>query len=227
MQITWLGQAGLLFETNNKKIIVDPYLSNSVAKIQPQNYRRQPIDERFLKIKPDIIIITHNHTDHLDKETLCHYLNEESEITVLAPSGSWQEIRKFGGLKNNYVLFNSGTAWTENFAIFRAVKAEHSDEYAIGAIIQAENKNYYITGDTLYNERVFESLPDLPIEVLILPINGVGNNMNALDGESFAKRINAEYTIPVHFGMFDEMDGANISVKNKKILPIFQPVVLD
>lgn len=37
MRITWLGQAGLLFETGGLKIVVDPYLSDSVAKLQPQN----------------------------------------------------------------------------------------------------------------------------------------------------------------------------------------------
>ncbi len=37
MKITWLGQAGLLFESNGIKLIVDPYLSDSVEKINPQN----------------------------------------------------------------------------------------------------------------------------------------------------------------------------------------------
>ena len=37
MKITWLGQAGLLFETNGVTIIVDPYLSDSVKEINPRN----------------------------------------------------------------------------------------------------------------------------------------------------------------------------------------------
>ena len=227
MKITWLGQAGLLFEIDDKRIIVDPYLSNSVEKIQPQNYRRQPIDARFLEIKPDIIVITHNHADHLDKETLCYYLNEESKVTVLAPNGAWQEIRKFGGLRNNYVLFNNGTTWTEDFVQFRAVKAEHSDEGAIGVIIRIENKNYYVTGDTLYNEKVFESLPNEKIQALFLPVNGVGNNMNILDGTNFSERINAKYTVPLHFGMFDDICAQNIPLKNKRILSIYQTTILE
>lgn len=36
MEITWLGQAGLLFEKDNYKIMIDPYLSDSVEKINPQ-----------------------------------------------------------------------------------------------------------------------------------------------------------------------------------------------
>ena len=50
MKVTWLGQGGFLFETPQLKIIVDPYLSNSVYKIQPENYRRVPVEEEFLKM---------------------------------------------------------------------------------------------------------------------------------------------------------------------------------
>lgn len=49
MKITWLGQAGLLFETGNLTIMVDPYLSNSVEKVNPLNYRRVAVDESFLR----------------------------------------------------------------------------------------------------------------------------------------------------------------------------------
>ena len=218
MKITWLGQAGLLFETGGKKILIDPYLSNSVAKIEPQNSRRVAVDERFLKIKPDVIVITHNHADHLDKETLCHYLHENSQVTVLAPRSAWQEVRKFGGLKNNYVLFNRGTSWTEYGVLFRAVKAEHSDENAIGVILSAEDKNYYITGDTLYSEKVFESLPKIKIDAIFLPINGVGNNMNITDAARFCERLKAR-AVPVHFGMFDEIDPGEFPYENK-IIPV-------
>ena len=33
MNITWLGQAGLLFDNGKTKIMIDPYLSDSVEKI--------------------------------------------------------------------------------------------------------------------------------------------------------------------------------------------------
>lgn len=227
MKITYLGQAGLLFEVKDKKILVDPYLSNSVAKTQPQNYRRVPVAKRFLEIKPDIIVITHNHGDHLDKETLCHYVSENSQVTVLAPNGTWQEVRTFSGLQNNYVLFNNGTTWTEDFAIFHAVKAEHSDEYAIGVIITIEGKNYYITGDTLYNESIFASLPNIQIEAVFLPVNGKGNNMNFADAKAFAKRTKAKYIVPIHIGMFDEWTAEKFDCENKLIPEIYKEIKLN
>ena len=228
MKITWLGQAGLLFETNGKTIIVDPYLSDSVKKIEPQNYRRVAVDEQFLSLKPDMILLTHNHLDHTDPETLCHYLGTDSQVTVLASGNAWQNVRKaFGGIKNNYVQFNRGTEWTEGELYFKAVYAEHSDDKAIGVVMRAEGKTYYITGDTLYSEKVFESLPSIEFEMLFLPVNGVGNNMNFIDAQAFAKRIKAKYNVPVHFGLFDDINGYDIPMENKKLLNLYTVVELD
>ncbi len=224
MKIIFLGQAGLLFEIGEKKIMIDPYLSNSVEKVNPNNYRRQPIDEKFLEIKPDVLIFTHNHLDHYDEETVKNYLTEDSNILVLAPFSAWQEVRKFGG-KNNYVMFNRGTAWTEETITFRAVKAEHSDREAIGAILSCDDKNYYITGDTLYNEEIFADLP-MEIEVVFLPINGVGNNMNVVDAKKFAERIGAKKVVPIHFGLFDEMTGNELVMPNKIIPKIYKEIEL-
>ena len=192
---------------------------------EPQNYRRQPIDERFLKVKPDIIVITHSHADHLDKETLVNYLTEESKVLSLAPLSSWKELRKFGGSNNNYVMFNEGTTWTEGDIVFRAVKAEHSDEYSIGVIITAENKNYYITGDTLYNEKIFKSLPDIEFEAIFLPVNGKGNNMNIADALCLSERIKVKYIVPVHFGMFDDIQIDSICCDKIRKPSIYSEVV--
>ncbi len=226
MQITWLGQAGLLFETDQTSIIIDPYLSNSVATVQPQNYRRIPVEEKFLSIKPNVIIITHNHLDHFDKETLKNYLNDNSKVTVLSPSSVWKEIRQFGGNKNNYVLFNDATVWSENGVEFRAVKAEHSDEYSIGVILNFNGKNYYVTGDTLYNEKVLLSLPKVRFEAVFLPINGKGNNMSATDALKFAKRLRAKYVVPMHFGLFDSLTGEELLLNNKIIPTVYKKIEL-
>jgi L-ascorbate metabolism protein UlaG (beta-lactamase superfamily) len=158
MRITFLGQAGLLFEKENFKIMIDPYLSDSVQKINPKNYRRVPVDESFLKVKPDVMIFTHNHLDHYDPETAEKFIAADSNLLVLAPKSVWDEVRKIGG-NNNFVLFNRYTSWTQNEIKFTAVKAEHSDVTPIGVIIDDGEKKYYITGDTLYNREIFGELP--------------------------------------------------------------------
>lgn len=223
MKITWLGQAGLLFETNNMKIMVDPYLSNSVVKVNPNNYRRVPVDERFFEVRPDIMIFTHNHLDHYDPETVKHFISAETQITVLAPTSVWNEVRQFGG-RNNYVMFNRWSQWTENEVRFSAVKAEHSDACAIGVILEAEGKKYYITGDTLYNEEIFGDLPE-DIDAIFLPVNGLGNNMNMTDAKRFCERVGAA-AVPMHCGLFDNMDLHDFAYEDKVVPEFYREIKL-
>ena len=204
--------------------MIDPYLSNSVEKVNPKNFRRVAVEERFFEVKPDVMIFTHNHLDHYDPDTVKHFICKNSNMLVLAPKSVWDEVRKIGG-NNNYVLFNRHTSWTENGIRFTAVKAEHSDITSIGVILEDGAKKYYITGDTLYNEEIFEDIPK-GIYALFLPINGVGNNMNMTDAVRFAERTNAEKTVPIHFGMFDALTAYDFACANKVIPEIYKEIRL-
>ncbi len=224
MTVFWLGQAGLLFDIDGIKVMVDPYLSNSVEKADPKNYRRLPIDESFFEIKPDILVLTHDHLDHTDPETLKKLFSKHSGICVLASYNAWQTARKFGG-ENNYVMFDRGTVWTEKGIGFEAVYAEHSDNKAVGVIIFYGDKNYYITGDTLYNKKVIKDI-NVPIDAVFLPINGVGNNMNMTDAARLAEKIKAKTAVPIHFGMFDNLNAGDFNFKNKVIPEIYKEIKL-
>lgn len=222
MKITWLGQAGLLFEHHGVKIMIDPYLSDSVKEVNPKNYRRVPPLADLFEIKPDVMIFTHRHLDHYDPKTVEHFVTPDTAVTVLAPTSVWEEIRKTGG-ENNYVLFNRGTSWTEEGIRFTAVKAEHSDPSPIGVVIEAQDKKYYVTGDTLYNEEIFEDIPK-DIYAVFLPVNGVGNNMNMEDAKRFCERVAPLYAVPLHCGMFDSIDMNAFAYENKIVPVIYEEV---
>lgn len=222
MKITYLGQAGLLLETGGLAILVDPYLSDSVEKVNPKNRRRTPVDPSFLKLRPDVFLCTHNHLDHLDPETLSHYFTPDVRMTVLAPSGSWEKLRAYSG-DNNYVLFNRHTEWTEGSVRFTAVRAVHSDPGAIGVIISAEGKRWYISGDTLYSRELLEDLSG-SFEAVFLPVNGVGNNMNMADAARFAAQLDAKYIVPVHIGLFDGLKGEDFPSPNRVLPEIYREI---
>ena len=222
MNVKWIGQAGLLIDTGRFKIIADPYLSDSVSKINPKNFRRVPADEKLFDEEPDVILITHDHLDHLDPETLSRFLCTGKAMTVLAPWGAWGKLREYGG-EHNYVMFNRGTVFTCKGVTFTAVKAEHSDINAIGCVINIEGKKLYITGDTLYNKGIFPDLPE-DIYAVFLPINGVGNNMNISDAENFAKKCGAKFAVPVHWGMFDNIDPVDFDTDGTVIPEIYKEI---
>ena len=177
MKCIWLGQGGLLFDFDGFKVMVDPYFSDSVGAVDPAKKRRIPVDPTFLNIRPDVLILTHDHLDHTDPETLAPLLQKHSGICVLASGNAWNRARTFGG-DHNYVQFNEDTVWTQGPVRFLAVHAQHSDSAAIGVLLQHGNKTYYVTGDTLYHRQIIENLAHWNItpDVVFLPVNGVGNN---------------------------------------------------
>ncbi|MBO7762487.1 MAG: MBL fold metallo-hydrolase [Clostridia bacterium] len=227
MKITWLGQGGVYLETESISILIDPYLSDAIGKANPDRVRRIPIDESFLALNPDVLIFTHDHLDHYDPDTAPHFLHKtEKAMTVLCPSSVWKRARTEGG-GHNYVQFNRHTEWTEGGMRFRAVKAEHSDDYAIGVLIEdlAEGKVYYVTGDTLYSTEVIADV-DTAVDVLMLPINGAGNNMNAVDAARFATAIGAKMAIPIHYGLYDTLDPAAFAFPGRRISAIYETITL-
>lgn len=220
MKCTWIGQAGLLFDFDGVKVMADPYLSDSVAAINPVNKRRIPVDETLWDIRPDVLILTHDHLDHTDPETLKVILNRWTDVCVLASRNAWKHVRTYGK-NHNYVMFDRGTRWTHGNIRFKAVHAQHSDDAAIGVVITYLGRAYYIAGDTLYHDQVLEDVKQAckcP-EAVFLPVNGVGNNMNMTDAAGFAKAVAAKKAVPVHFGMFDDLKPERDFDFENKIVP--------
>ena len=226
MKVTWLGQAGLYFEMQDLTVMIDPYLSDSVGKVNPANRRRVPVDESLFDLRPDVLIFTHSHLDHYDPETAERFLRAGKPMTVLAPSSVWGEVRKVG-CGHNYVLFDRLTEWSERSVRFLAVRAVHSDPSAIGVVLEdlREQKTYYVTGDTLYNRAIFADLPER-IDTVFLPVNGAGNNMNMTDAARFADRTGAKAAVPLHIGLFDSLDAADFRCAGKVIPDFYKPIPL-
>ena len=217
MKLTWLGQAGYKITTNKTTLLIDPYFSDSAASVAC--HRKQPVDASAWEIDPDLILITHDHIDHNDKETLEHFINEKTQRTVLSPKSVRKSLLGYKG-KHNLVEVSSGIVWTHNDVVVKTVSAKHSDEFAVGFIIECEGKRLYHTGDTLFCPPMLKNICD--IDAVILPINGKGNNMNAVDAQKFATDISAKLAIPMHFGMLDDIDPNIFEYKNKYIPTIYR-----
>ena len=200
MKYQWLGQNGLVIYTENKTILVDPYLTDVCS-----TKRKFPAPEEIYDIEPDIIICTHDHLDHTEKGSLEPFLKRENKkIEVISPFNAYTLMRSWGYLQHNYLLFAPHTIWTSGDVKITGVRAFHSDLTALGFIIEAEGKKIYISGDTLYNTDILEDLPK-DIYAMFVCVNGLGNNMNATDAAEFAKRVNPVKAFPVHWGLFDNL----------------------
>lgn len=199
----WLGQAGfLLTAEDGTTVMIDPYMSDSLLEKQGPAFTRQvPICETFIK-PPDILAVTHCHEDHMDYGTLDRLFGQKP-MTVLAPGTVLPALRqRYPGLAE-FVLFTPGTELTLGSFRFRAVFAAHSDREAVGIVIDCDGKRVYHMGDSLYHRRIFED-PVEDIDLLILPINGKGNNMNAVDAARMTRMLAPAKVLPMHWDMFEK-----------------------
>ena len=229
MKVTWLTQAGFLFKNSRLQVLVDPYLADTMGEINPKKARKIPVDESFFDIKPDLILITHDHVDHCNEETLKKFLSaSEKTITILASESAYKHLLPLTE-DHNLVLLAPHTVWSEGGITFYSVHAEHSDRSAVGFILDDGKKTYYVSGDTLYNYDVIDDVLDLVedgVDYAFLPINGRGNNMNAKDAADFAYEIGAKNAIPTHYGLIDSIDPESFDFEDKIILTPYEEVEL-
>lgn len=194
MIVRFLGQSGYLLKTANTEIIIDPYLSDSVNRVAGRP-RTLPVPIDPKGINCDAVICTHNHLDHLDPDTV--ELVDPSQFFITTNEGK----TVLGGLgKPNAKALNVGESITVGDFELTAVFADHTVE-AFGLIVKAEGKTLYFSGDTLFNEKLFEIKGFSP-DVTFICINGRLGNMNVEEALTVAKEIGANINVPNHYDMF-------------------------
>jgi len=219
MIIRFLGQSGYIIKTDKAEIMIDPYLSDSVNRVAGRP-RTLPIPINPQNISCQAVICTHNHLDHLDPDTVAQINDEQFFITT---NEGKIELNKLG--KDNVVSLNVGESTVVGDIEITAVFADHTVE-AFGLIVKAENKTLYFSGDTLYNEKLFEISKYKP-DITFICINGRLGNMNVKEALMTAKRIGAKINIPNHYDMFasnsenpylfsENIDGGSVLEFNKE-----------
>lgn len=222
MKVTWLGQAGFYIQTKDQTIMVDPYLTNSIGQKKADKNRRMPENALVFEWPLAMLICTHDHIDHLDSATVDILLEKHADMKLFGPSSCWKCFRE-KTMAHNTVLFDVGTQWTEGQTRITAVKAVHSDAYAIGVVIEDGEQRIYISGDTLYHPDVLAGIENMSFDGVFVPINGAGNNMNGADAKRFVEQLEYRKVYPCHWGMFDSLDPAKLFfAKNAEIMEIYR-----
>lgn len=194
MTIRFLGQSGYLLKSDDAQIIIDPYLSDSVNRVAGRP-RLLPIPIEPAQISCDAVICTHDHLDHLDPDTVSLINANQLFITTNGGKKKLEDLDK-----NNVIALVEGESVRAGDFEITAVFADHTVE-AFGLIVKAEGKTLYFSGDTLYNERLFEIANHSP-DVTFICINGRLGNMNVEQSLTTAKKIGARVNIPNHYDMF-------------------------
>ena len=218
----WLGQSGYLIQWNNKHLLIDPYLSDSLTK-KYANTEKPHIRMTELVINParldfiDVVTSSHNHTDHLDGETLIPLMEANPSMKMIIPEANRAFVANRIKADPDFPI---GLNKDENVEVdgfrFTGIPAAHEEIERneegrckfLGYVIQFGNWTLYHSGDTLWYDGMVEKLKPFAIDVAILPINGsdpkrkVAGNLNAKQAVMLSKEIRAKLVIPCHYDMF-------------------------
>lgn len=218
----WLGQSGFLIQWNGKHLLIDPYLSDSLTR-KYQDTDKPHIRMSELVISPekldfiDLVTSSHNHTDHLDGETLKPLIEVNPSIKMIIPEANREFVAERIGQDPDFPigLNEGGSVQVDDFRI-NGVPAAHNeldrDENGrclyMGYVFQFENWTIYHSGDTLWHDNIINSLRPFSIDLALLPINGnkperrVAGNLNYIEAVEMSQQIGARHTIPCHYNMF-------------------------
>ena len=222
MDIWWLGQSGFLIQWNKKCLLFDPYLSDSLSKkYATTNKPHERVSE--LVISPelldfiDIVTSSHNHTDHLDAETLIPLFQKNKNIQFVIPEANRSFVVDRLKCKFDFPIgLRDGEEKTVAGFTFHGVPAAHNeierDEQGqckfMGYVVRFGKFSIYHSGDTLWYDDIVDFLNPFKVDVAFLPINGndptrgVAGNLNCEEAARLGKEIQTKLVIPHHYDLF-------------------------
>ncbi len=222
-RLWWLGQSGFLLQWQGIHVLLDPYLSDSLTKKYSQTDKPH-VRMTELVIDParlsfaDIATSTHNHTDHLDAETLCPILERNPGLKLVIPEANRAFVAE--RLKIDPAIpigVDDGSSIKVSGIRFSGVSSAHEtldrDERGrakyLGYVLEFGGWTIYHSGDTIRYDGIAEKLRPFRIDVALLPINGraaerrIPGNLFGREAAQLAKDIGARQVIPCHFEMFE------------------------
>lgn len=226
LHLWWLGQSGFLVQWQGRHLLIDPYLSDSLTK-KYANTDKPHVRMTAIPIDParldfiDVVTSSHNHTDHLDHETLWPLMAANPKLQMIIPEANRAFVADRLKTDPAWPLgANDGTTVTAAGFSFTGLAAAHeqleTDEYGnyrcLGYLISFDDRTIFHPGDCVPYEGMAERLLELsagrPIDVALMPINGrlperrVTGNFWGREAAQFARAIGAGTVIPMHYEMF-------------------------
>jgi L-ascorbate metabolism protein UlaG (beta-lactamase superfamily) len=216
VRLWWLGQSGFLVQFEGAHLLLDPYLSDSLTtKYAATDKPHVRMTERVIDPARldfiDVVTSSHNHTDHLDGETLRPLLHVNPGITlVVAEVNRGFVAQRLRIDPATPVGLSPGDHVEAGPFRIEAVPAAHEtlDPQFVGYVVRCGRWTLYHSGDTVRFEGMADVLRPYAVDVAMLPINGrapergVAGNFDAGEAAALAHDIGAHVAIPCHYEMF-------------------------
>jgi len=222
IQFTFINHSTFLIQAGGINILTDPIWSERCSPFQWAGPRRmRPPGIAFENLpKIDLVLLSHNHYDHLDKTTIKR-LQKEHNPSFIVPLGLIPLMKKYGCTKVEELDW-----WQET--VFRQLKisatpANHFSSRGIfdrdttlwcGYILELEKKKIYFVGDTGYSD-VFKEVGNKkgPFDLALIPIGAYlpewfmsPIHISPKEAVQVHQDIRSKQSVAKHFGTFPLAD---------------------
>ena len=222
VRLWWLGQSGFLVQSGSRHLLIDPYLSDSLTKkYQSTDKPHVRMTERVVDPARldfiDVATSSHNHTDHLDAETLIPLRAANPALQLVIPEANRGFIaERLKSPPEWPVGLNDGESAEVAGFRFHAVPAAHEQVdrdssgrcLYLGYVIETGGYRIYHSGDCMLYDGIAARIKPFTVDLALLPINGsaperrVAGNFSGREAAWLARETGAKLAVPMHYDMF-------------------------
>jgi L-ascorbate metabolism protein UlaG (beta-lactamase superfamily) len=229
INVAWIGHATVLINFYGTIILTDPVLFERVGLyflgliFGPNRYTLPALE--FDEIpKPDLVLLSHAHMDHMDYKTLISltdkYPGEIDSITAYNTSDviaelNWKSLSEMDwGDEKELIDLKFKALEVKHFGWRYPWEKDRSKGYMIDGrsynayLIEKNGKRILFGGDMAYSDKLV-GIIDKPVDIALMPIGAYNpwrhNHCNPEEALKMAsEQLKADYFIPMHCNTFKQ-----------------------
>ena len=214
-----LGQVGVAIKGPTGLLYVDPYLTDSDGEGGRLERSFPPPLEPGEVTNASAVLLTHDHVDHTDPETLLPLASASPEARFICPSTSRDTLEEAGLDRDRITVPEVGEPLEVAGATATAVPSAHTELERdpeggypyLGYVIEWNGVTLYHAGDTVIYDGLIETLGRWEIDVAFVPINGrdffrtregIAGNTDYREVAHLAEELDFGLVVPTHYDLF-------------------------
>ena len=217
--VMWIGQSTILLNYKNLTVLTDPQFSNRASPLffgGPKRVTPTPFKIEDLP-NIDVVLISHNHYDHLDRSSIKDLVKHQPSIKFMVPLGLAQTLYKWGAVDVTELDWWQAVKFQE--VEIQATPVKHWSSRSLfdrnkslwaGWMMKWDDFSFYVAGDSGYSSDFKETAKRLGSPTLAaIPIGAYeprdfmkAAHMNPEEAVKAFEDLEAKYGVAIHWGTF-------------------------